>query len=192
MSFFNKKIIISSLVFFTVNSFAVDAEEPMARGEADIMEIVPLKGNINFKGRITDSSCDADTEKDIDVYMGEHSVAKLKKAGDKTKDKTDFSILVTDCSLAMTSLKIKMEGQTHKDNPSLFALDAGEGNAGNVGIRIENKAGEQITMADGYRDIALTEGRRDYALEYKAMYQATGRATPGNANATVRYTISYE
>ena len=148
------------------------------------------KGNIRFTGKITDSSCDI-TQKDKDVYLGEHSVAKLKKNDDRTEEKA-FDIYLINCSLAMKSLKIKMECTAHADNATLYALDANEKSAGKVGISIATAEGQQVTPAGDYRDIPLKADSRDYTLNYTAAYQATGLATPGEGNATVNYTVSYE
>ncbi|AVK38779.1 fimbrial family protein [Morganella morganii] len=92
----------------------------------------------------------------------------------------------------MTSLKIKMEGTAHADNATLYALDANEKSAGKVGISIATAEGQQVTPAGDYRDIPLKADSRDYTLNYTAAYQATGLATPGEGNATVNYTVSYE
>lgn len=149
-----------------------------------------ITGNIVFKGNITDSSCDI-IQKNKEVDLGEHSVAALKNRDDRTREEA-FDISLINCSLAMTSLKIKMEGTAHEDNAMLYALNANEESAGNVGIRIATAGGQQITPAGDYRDIPLQADSRDYTLNYTASYQATGLATPGTGNATVNYTVSYE
>ncbi|XKD94877.1 fimbrial protein [Morganella morganii] len=125
------------------------------------------------------------------MELGEHSVADLKNKDDKTQAE-EFDISLINCSLAMTSLKIKMEGTAHKDNAALYALDAGEKSAGNVGIAVTDKQDQPITPAGIYQNIALKNDSRDYTLTYKAAYQATGLATPGTGNATINYTVSYE
>ena len=183
MSLFKRKLIISSLLLFSFNAFSADG---------DVNEIAP-EVDVDTKeitGNITDSSCDI-TQKDKDVYLGEHSVAKLKKNDDRTEEKA-FDISLINCSLAMTSLKIKMEGTAHADNATLYALDANEKSAGKVGISIATAEGQQVTPAGDYRDIPLKADSRDYTLNYTAAYQATGLATPGEGNATVNYTVSYE
>lgn len=85
MSLFKRKLIISSLLLFSFNAFSVDGDvnEIAPEVDADTKEIT---GNIRFTGKITDSSCDI-TQKDKDVYLGEHSVAKLKKMMTERKKK---------------------------------------------------------------------------------------------------------
>lgn len=122
MSLFKRKLIISSLVLLSFNAFSADDDIPDIIPEPDEVVVEEKMGNIRFTGKITDSSCDI-TQKDKDVYLGEHSVAKLKKNDDRTEEKA-FDISLINCSLAMTSLKIKMEGTAHADNATLYALDA--------------------------------------------------------------------
>ncbi|EMD6371691.1 TPA: fimbrial protein [Morganella morganii] len=190
MSLFKRKLIISSLLLLSFNAFSADDDINEITPEADVADAKEITGNIRFTGKITDSSCDI-TQKDKDVYLGEHSVAKLKKNDDRTEEKA-FDISLINCSLAMTSLRIKMEGTAHADNATLYALDANDKSAGKVGISIMTAEGQQVTPAGGYRDIPLKADSRDYTLNYTAAYQATGLATPGEGNATVNYTVSYE
>ncbi len=180
------KLMVSSLVLLSFNSFSADI--PDVRLE-DIPETKEITGNIVFKGKITDSSCDI-IQKNKEVDLGEHSVADLKKKDDRTKEEK-FDISLINCSLAMTSLRIKIEGAAHTDNASLYALDTTEKSAGKVGISIATAEGQQMTPAAGYYDIPLQIDSRDYTLNYTAAYQATGLATPGSGNATVNYTVSY-
>ena len=182
------KLLISSLLLLSVNSFAADDNEII--GELPYEDPVEINGNIAFKGEITDSSCDF-AQKNIEVNLGSHSAALLKNRDDRTPEE-EFNIILTNCSLAMKSLKVKMTGTAHKDSAVLFALDADDNSAGNVGIVITGSDSEQISPAGVYRDIALKDNSRDYTLTYRAAYQATGLATPGAGNATVNYTISYE
>lgn len=190
MSLFKRKLIISSLLLLSFNAFSAGDDINEIAPEADVADAKEITGDIRFTGKITDSSCDI-TQKDKDVYLGEHSVAKLKKNDDRTEEKA-FDISLINCSLAMKSLKIKMEGAAHADNATLYALDANDKSAGKVGISIMTAEGQQVTPAGGYRDIPLKADSRDYTLNYTAAYQATGLATSGEGNATVNYTVSYE
>ncbi|HID7484008.1 fimbrial protein [Morganella morganii] len=187
MSYLKRKLLITSLILLSVNTFAAD-EDPFI--EAERKDPTEINGSINFSGKITDSSCDI-TQKDIDVDLKNHSAALLKNRDDRTPPE-NFDIAITNCSLSMKSLQIKMTGAAHNDNPALFALDANDKSAGNVGIVITTSGNYQITPAEGYRDITLTPDSRDYTLTYSAGYQATGLATPGEGNATINYTVSYE
>ena len=189
MSLLKRELIISSLLLFSFNAFSADGDihEVVPEIDADAKEIT---GNIRFTGKITDSSCDI-TQKDKDVYLGEHSAAKLKKNDDRTEEKA-FDISLINCSLAMTSLRIKMEGTAYADNATLYALDANQKSAGKVGISIATAEGQQVTPVGDYSNIPLQADSRDYTLNYTAAYQATGLATPGEGNATVNYTVSYE
>ncbi|HAS8349659.1 fimbrial protein [Morganella morganii] len=188
MSLLKNKLFISSLFLLSVSSFAADVEEII--GEIPSEDPVEINGNIVFKGEITDSSCDI-AQKDIEVDLGTHSAKLLKTRDDRTPEK-EFDIVVADCSLSMTSLKIKMTGTAHGDNATLYALDAGEKSAGNVGIIVIDKQNQPITPGADYQDITLKNDSRDYTLTYSAAYQATGLATPGTGNATINYTVSYE
>lgn len=191
MSCFKSKLLISSLFLLSVNSLAADGDDAFIVPEAK--EPTEINGNIVFKGEITDSSCDI-TQKDIEVDLGSHSAALLKNKNDMTPAE-QFNIAITNCLLSMTSLKINMTGSAHKDNATLFALDAGDKSAGNVGIVITDIAGtgnHLMSPAGGDRKITLKNDSRDYTLTYSAAYQATGLATPGTGNATINYTVSYQ
>ncbi|MEY0255480.1 fimbrial protein [Morganella morganii] len=187
---FKSKLLISSLFLLSVNSFAAENE---ILGEQEEKDPVKIEGHILFKGEITDSSCDI-TQKDIEVDLGSHSVTLLKNRDDKTPAE-QFDIVITNCSLSMTSLKINMTGAAHNDNATLFALDAGDKSAGNVGIAVNDVSGtgnHLMNPAGGDRNITLKNDSRDYTLTYSAAYQATGLATPGKGNATINYTVSYQ
>ncbi|MET4859537.1 fimbrial protein [Morganella morganii] len=188
MSCFKSKLLISSLFLLSVNSFAADDDGIL--GEQPAEDPIEINGNIVFKGEITDSSCDI-AQKNIEVDLGTHSAKLLKNRDDRTQAE-QFDIVVTDCSLSMASLKIQMSGTAHKDNAALFALDAGEKNAGNVGIIVTDKQDQPIIPGAAYQDIVLKNDSRDYTLTYSAAYQATGLATPGTGNATINYTVSYQ
>ncbi len=191
MSSLKNKLLISFLFLLSVNSFAADGNEII--GEQPAEDYIPIRGNIVFKGEITDSSCDI-AQRNIEVDLKSHSVALLKNKDDKTPAE-QFDIVIENCSLSMTSLKINMAGTAHKDNATLFALDADDKSAGNVGIAITDISGagnHLMNPAGGDRNITLKNDSRDYTLTYSAAYQATGLATPGKGNATVNYTVSYE
>lgn len=177
------KLIISALIMFTANAYAINDIKPEAEYPAEI------SGNINFKGNITDSSCDI-TQKDLEVELGTHSVSVLTENG-KNTDPVDFTIDIKNCSLSMNALTIQMMGASHAEDNAIFALDPDDQSAGKIGIVIKTKDGEAVTPAGGSRNIPLRQDSRDYALNYVANYQATGLATPGKANATVTYIVTY-
>lgn len=188
MSCFKSKLLISSLFLLSVNAFSAEGE---ILGEQESKEPIEIGGRILFKGLITDSSC-AIAQDNKEVDLKEHSIAELKKAGDKTTEE-EFTISVIDCSLATASLKIKMEGTPHKDNNILYALDVDDKSAQNVGISVSVKDdGTQMIPGGAFQNIAMTKNSRDHSVTYLAGYQATGTATPGTGNATIHYTVSYE
>ena len=99
-----------------------------------------------YREKLRTSSCDI-TQKDKDVYLGEHSVAKLKKMMTERKKKASFDISLINCSLAMTSLKIKMEGTAHAPTMQRCMHWMPMKSAGKVGISIATAEGQQITPA---------------------------------------------
>lgn len=176
------KFIISALVMFASNVYAIDDIKP------EIEDPTEINGNIHFKGNITDSSCDIMQDQEVD--LGTHSVAILTENGNSTTP-VDFAIDIKNCSLSMSALTIQMMGASHAENNAIFALDADDQSAGKIGIAIKTKAGEAVTPAGGSHNIPLRQDSRDYSLNYIANYQATGLSTPGKANATVNYTVTY-
>ncbi|HCM63729.1 MAG TPA: type 1 fimbrial protein [Morganella sp. (in: Bacteria)] len=181
---FKIKLIVSALIMFSSNVFADDVHEikPEAQGP------VSVSGNINFKGSITDSSCDI--TKNQDVELGTHSVTVLKERGQTTAE-VDFNIDIKDCSVSMNSLAITISGEPHQDNNTIFALNADEQSAGKVGIALKTKEGDVVNPTGDKRVIEPRTDTRDYSLGYVVNYMATGLATPGTANATVNYTVTY-
>lgn len=192
MSLLKNKLLISSLLLLSANSFANDDDDER-HDVVMLPSLTTIEGNIKFKGAINDSSCDISQEsKAIEIDLGNHSAALLKKRGDRTQE-IPFDIVIADCSISMSYLKIKMTGTAHKDDANLFALNSDEQSAGNVGIAITNISDNQlVTPAAGDRDIARKNDSRDYTLSYSAAYQATGLATPGLGNAIVDYTVTYQ
>lgn len=179
------KLMVSALIMFTTTSFAADPVQI----EGEPKESEHINGSIKFKGSITDSSCNI-TQKEQEVDLGVHSAAILKEMNSSTNP-VDFTIDIKDCSLSMNSLTITMNGEAHADNNAIFALNTDEQSAGKVGIEISTKAGDPVTPAGMSKNITLRQDSRDYSLAYVANYRATGLATPGTANATVNYTVTY-
>ena len=153
-------------------------------------------GTIDFTGSITANTCTIDgsttsTTKTVD--LGSVPASALSTVGQTAGNKS-FSFVLTNCSSSATKVATRFESLVASPEGYLSLTGAGStGVAENVQVGIYDAAGELqpvngVIPTTSYVD--LDNG--DATLNYTAAYYATGVATPGDANAQVSYTLSYQ
>lgn len=145
-------------------------------------------GTINFTGKIIDTACVVSpASKSVNVSFGEVSKDAFNGVGSSTAP-TQFSIVLTNCPVAVTSAVVLFDGPVDQTNRKLLKVSAATG----VGIGIfEEDTSTLIPIATRSASRALTPGA-DTTFNFVAKYVATVAAvTIGEANATTEFTVSY-
>lgn len=149
-------------------------------------------GTVKFTGSITDLACTVDTEsKNQIVNLGTLSKAAFT-AESKTAGAKEFSLVLKDCPLTVTSAKVRFDGQQVPGDNSILALSNAADKAANVGIQLTDNQNNVINLHQDSAAYNLTTEVNK--LKFVAKYYATGTGndvTPGSANAVADFTIIY-
>ncbi|WP_044061155.1 S-fimbrial adhesin major pilin SfaA-I [Escherichia coli] len=151
-------------------------------------------GTVHFKGEVVDAACAVNTNSaNQTVLLGQVRSAKLANDGEKSSP-VGFSIELNDCSSATAGhASIIFAGNviaTHNDVLSL--QNSAAGSATNVGIQILDHTGTAVQF-DGVTastQFTLTDGTNK--IPFQAVYYATGKSTPGIANADATFKVQYQ
>ncbi|HEX4502926.1 MAG TPA: fimbrial protein [Scandinavium sp.] len=146
---------------------------------------------LNFTGTIKAASCDISSGNGQKVSLGDVGTTHFGSTGDVSSAKP-FSIGLNCADYGPKQATVTFSGTAASD-PTLLALDGGEGAATGIAVRINQAdSGEQVKLNTPSATTALIAGEN--TLNFTAQYQAlTGRSniTPGKANATAQFTINY-
>lgn len=146
-------------------------------------------GTINFTGTILSSACTV-ASGGPSVPLNSVSASSLSTAG-STSSPTRFEIVLSSCPAAVTSATVKFDGPTDTDNSSILKLTTEPGVATGVGIALyEEDASTQIPLGTSSSSKTLST-LTDTTFTFFAKYMSTGTVTPGPANGTTDFTISY-
>ncbi|KAA0509211.1 fimbrial protein [Enterobacter vonholyi] len=150
-------------------------------------EGVPIK----FHGEVFAATCDIKGIADQTVTLGDVSTIDLAEAGDVSRA-IPFSITVTCPENGPKKAVVTFSGTAASD-PSLLELDSVTGAATGVAVRInQGDTTTELKLNNPSAAIALIGG--DNLLSFNAQYQALvsrPQITPGVANATAQFTVTY-
>lgn len=150
-------------------------------------------GQVNFKGTITDASCNVDADsKGQDVDLGTWDKSYLSAAGTETT-KTAFHIKVADCPDSVKQVSVLFDGQKDQQMPELLAVTSG---ATGVGIKLyEDDQTSKVTLGTASKKqnvVADSQGTGSADLKFYADYMSTGEAiTAGQANGVADFNMVY-
>lgn len=153
-------------------------------------------GTITFAGDFTAQTCtingNGSGSSNFTVALPTVSASSLTTAG-ATAGRTPFRIALTHCTQASGTVHTFFQpGQIDMTTGNLVLATGG---ASNVEIQLQNADFSNIALnkADSAQNSkSAVIGNGAATLNYYAQYVATGRATPGSANSSVLYTISYQ
>ncbi|CBJ79885.1 putative fimbrial-like adhesin protein [Xenorhabdus bovienii str. Jollieti] len=169
------KLIISSL--FVSSLFATTANATI--------------GTVNFKGEITDKTCEIDAASaNQTVNMGKVSVKEFS-GENKVAAATKFSIKLTECPTEIKNALVKFDGSSHESKGKLLALTTDSKNAKGVAIGIyEDNSDNLVGLYKDSKSYAIEKGAAE--LPFIAKYVATSdNVSAGSANAVARFTVVY-
>ncbi|NML33940.1 fimbrial protein [Paraburkholderia antibiotica] len=155
-------------------------------------------GTITFNGMVTAQTCtingNGSGSNDFTVTLPTVSASTLAAAGD-TAGRTPFNIALTNCTPASGNVHTFFE-----QGPTIDAttgdLILANGGATNVQLHLQNSDLSDIALNgdDGTQNslsVAISSAGAA-TLPYYVEYKATGAATPGAADSSVMYTMSYQ
>jgi major type 1 subunit fimbrin (pilin) len=158
-------------------------------------------GTITFTGAVTDTTCSIDTktsgavDKDVTLPAVTNRTLGSKGATAGTTAATDLTFVLTGCSTETKAVARFENGPTIDQTTGYLANQAPAG-AQNVQVRMLNASRMPINVVTGENNdlagngAAIVSGAAD--LKYFAEYYATGAATAGPVNTSVKYTVDYQ
>jgi len=159
-------------------------------------------GTINFTGDISANTCtidgDAAGAASKTVALGSVPASALSALG-QTAGNKQFTLVLSDCSTALTTVAARFESLELASADGRLKLSPPAGatpNAENVEIVLYDNNGNMQPVngeipAGSYIELTGTTTKAA-TLNYIAAYYATGEATVGPANSVVSYTLSYQ
>ncbi|OZI58532.1 fimbrial protein [Bordetella genomosp. 1] len=150
-------------------------------------------GTIDFIGEIVDAPCSiAPESQNLVVPLGKVSKAELSAAGKKSTPAV-FKIKLLNCGASAKGATVTFNGATDatvKDTLSVTAGKVSGSGASGVAVELQDSSGAKIPVGAPSNEYALNVG--DNPLVFKAVYVATAAATPGAADATAQFTVTYK
>lgn len=187
--FMKKKVLFAALMplAFTLSHNAFAEEDDV------VTPITVAGGTVQFTGSITDAPCvvNASTEGQP-VELGQYRAADFSTAGDTSSPK-NFNISLSNCAVdTYSKASVTFNGVTASGDNTTLSTVGGSGAATGVGIQIL-KDGVPLAV-DGTETseaTSLTGGSNN--LTFQARYIAkNATVTPGQANASADFTITYQ
>lgn len=134
------------------------------------------------------------TTPDVVVPLGSHSSSEMASVGSFTTA-VSFNVSLNSCPAGMNSVQYRIDPVTTVVNSaqSVVALNSGSTAAG-VGVQLLNSAGTAAFPLSSYQifsGYSKTTGG-SYTIPLKARYYRTGTITPGTANTSMTFTMSYQ
>ncbi|RRZ91708.1 pilus assembly protein [Erwinia sp. 198] len=184
-----KKKLVAALLPLSLltahNAFANDEDVPSAP-----TPITVSGGTIQFNGTIVNTPCAIDIGADGHVVeLGQYRADDFNSTGDVTPTRT-FNIGLNSCAVdTYSKAAITFSGNTAAGNNKALSVDGG---AGGVGIQImQNSTALAVDGSEASAAASLMQGNNN--LIFQAQYIALAdTVTPGAANATANFMITYQ
>ncbi|MCG8709348.1 fimbrial protein [Brenneria sp. 4F2] len=152
-------------------------------------------GTINFTGTVLNSACSVDsTATSTTVSLGNVSAASLGSVGSFAGG-SPFKISMTNCPTTVSAASITFDGNS-ADGKTL-SLDnlGGTGIASGVGVALFEADGvTRIPLSTASKFITLDTSATSVVntLNFIAKYVAIDTVSPGTANSSTNFTITYQ
>lgn len=157
-----------------------------------IMPCFASDGVINFSGKITDQSCEIDTQAStLNVNLGSYSISQFGGSVGVTSLPIPFTIKLKNCPNTEEILRfnVALSGVSESTNPDYLKIN--DGGAQGVAIVIKDKDGAVVPInktSPTVYDIPDVE----MELKFTAYYISTSSLVkPGDANSTTDITLVY-
>ncbi|MFM0250157.1 fimbrial protein [Paraburkholderia sediminicola] len=158
-------------------------------------------GTITITGSVADTTCSINgmasgVQANLPVTLQPVSASALSAAGATagTSGPSDMQLKLTGCSGTATKAIARFENGPTVDPTSGNLINSGT--ATNVQVRLLNAQMSPINIVTAANNVSGTNSATISAgaatLSYFAQYYATGKATAGNVNTTVQYSMQYQ
>lgn len=150
-------------------------------------------GQVHFKGKVTDSTCEINAESKDQTVTLPTVVASALSAEGQTAGTQQFSIGMSKCPGNQT-LAIRFEPGTTVDTKTGWLKNSLTDGAKNVAIELlnENANTLRVTGDQATQQWASADPSGNYNQRYFARYHATGKAEAGALESSVAYSVIYQ
>ncbi|MBC2680753.1 fimbrial protein [Pseudomonas baltica] len=137
---------------------------------------------------LMESSCQTPS---VNVDLGKQYMSRLVNIGSTTGRK-GFNIVLKDCPAGFSGISYQLDPikPAFDAKQGILALD--EGGATGVGIQISDQDNTAVSLGEAHR-ISVDNSSGDHSIALQAAYYKTAnQVTPGKANASMQFTITYQ
>ncbi len=130
--------------------------------------------------------------RNIDVPLGEVSTSKFKGIGSEAGSR-DFAITLENCPGGFNKITYRLDPVSEVIDASkgIIQLEKVSGNASGIAIRIQGR-GSALKFGTEQELSSYKGSKGNYDIPLSASYYQTGPITPGTANTSLEFKISYQ
>lgn len=130
--------------------------------------------------------------RDVDVMLGEVYMGKFSGVGSEAGAR-DFAITLENCPAGFNKITYRLDpvNEVLDANKGLIQIDKGSGNASGIAIRVQGR-GSTLKFGTEQELSSYNGSKGSYDIPLSASYYQTGPITPGTANASLEFRISYQ
>ncbi|HCF1748767.1 fimbrial protein [Pseudomonas aeruginosa] len=130
--------------------------------------------------------------RNIDVPLGEVSTSKFKGIGSEAGSR-DFAITLENCPGGFNKITYRLDPVSEVIDASkgIIQLEKISGNASGIAIRIQGR-GSALKFGTEQELSSYKGSKGNYDIPLSASYYQTGPITPGTANTSLEFKISYQ
>lgn len=191
------KLLLSAALVATFGAVALAPQAARAATNNPVSN-PPTDGTINITGTVIAQTCKVDgksagTADTKTVSLPDVLTSQLAATGDTAGD-TPFSIAVTDCDSALSTVHTYFTGSNIATDGRLSNGTAGTATGVEVQLLNSDNSAIALNSADGSQNsevVNLNSG--DATLDYTARYYASSNTVgAGSVNTSVAFTMVYE
>lgn len=130
--------------------------------------------------------------RDVDVMLGEVYMGKFSGVGSEAGAR-DFAITLDNCPAGFNKITYRLDpvNEVLDASKGLIQIDKGSGNASGIAIRVQGR-GSTLRFGTEQELSGYNGSKGSYDIPLSASYYQTGPITPGTANASLEFRISYQ
>ncbi len=130
--------------------------------------------------------------RNVDVMLGEVYMGKFSGVGSEAGTQ-DFAITLENCPAGFNKITYRLDSlnEVIDANKGLIQIDKVSGSASGIAIRIQGQ-GSALKFGTEQELSSYNGAKGSYDIPLSASYYQTGPITPGTANASIEFKISYQ
>ncbi|HHK4226775.1 TPA: fimbrial protein [Pseudomonas aeruginosa] len=130
--------------------------------------------------------------RDVNLTLGNIYMGKFSGVGSEAGAR-DFAITLENCPAGFNKISYRLDpvNEVLDSNKGLIQIDKGSGNASGIAIRIQGR-GSALKFGTEQELSSYNGAKGSYDIPLSASYYQTGPITPGTANASLEFKISYQ